>query len=507
MISKKLRNDLVLGTIVILLMTYAVLRQAAFYKDWWEGPGHYVQRINIPSSDVIRLAALGYDNLYADFLTLRAVQMFGASWRTPEGAEDPTAPIFNYFDVLTDLDPHFVPVYEMANLVISDDKGDHERGLEILKKGITKNPQDWRLPYLGMYTSLWGLDDPQRARLFLHYARNAKAPEHILRMSEYIERQSGRYYAAFDINIAHFLQYSQMGMDTEREIAYAKFQTILDGWYKLELARSMERYVEKTGNHPEMIEDILTEEFMPRFEAPTLDRLLPLLQAAVEQQLPPTQENQDLIREQASTLIEGLPPDPAGWWYFIEPTMRQTRIEKPLPATANLLRRFDYIFSMSLAAYDLNQLSSAGQQFILTFMQDEGRPPTHEEMAPHLGSDMYGGHFVYFPDYVGASGEPEPRYASTAMLRLYIVKDDPRIGLQGTLDDFPRRDGVFLPGLPPLLETLPSIWDFPEDVEWALCKGLTVGLRFEDHPEYQQEAITNPATFIHCETSVVLPPD
>src|SRR5690606_20622334 len=128
----KLRNDLILGAVVLALLAFCVVRQMNFYEDWWEGPGHYVQRIDIPSSDVIRIAALGYDNLYADFLTLRAVQMFGASWRTPEGVEDSTAPIYNYFDVLTDLDPHFVSVYELANLIISDDKGDHERGLDII---------------------------------------------------------------------------------------------------------------------------------------------------------------------------------------------------------------------------------------------------------------------------------------------------------------------------------------------------------------------------------------
>jgi len=503
----KLRNDLILGGIVLILMGYAIMRQAEFYSDWWEGPGHYVQRIDIPSSEVIRLAALGYDNLYADFLTLRAVQMFGASWRTPEGVEDATAPIFNYFDVLTDLDPHFVPVYELANLVISDDKGDHERGLQILQKGIRSNPKDWNLPYLGMYTSLWGLDDPQRARLFLHYAERANAPEHILRMNEYIERQSGRYYAAFDININHFLRYTQLGMDNEREITLHKFNTILDGWYKLELARAAERYLEATGEHPEMIEDFLVDEYMPRFEAPLIYRLLPLLDYAQEQGLPPDQESQDFIRENASTFIEGLPPDPTGYWYFIEPTARLTRVNDPRPSDASLPRQFDYFYSMSLSVHDLNAASSNAQEFIMSFMRDEGRPPTPEEMAPFLGGDFYGGHFAYFPDYIGARGEPEPRFASTAMLRLFINKDDPRMGMMGTIDDFPRREGVFLPGLPAHLETRPSIWDFPEDVDWALCKGLTVGLRFGDHPEWQLENLVDPATFVHCESTVVLPPD
>jgi hypothetical protein len=503
----KLRNDLVLGVIVALLMIFCIMRQANFYKDWWEGPGHYVQRIDIPSSDVIRLAALGYDNLYADFLTLRAVQMFGASWRTPEGVEDATAPIFNYFDVLTDLDPHFVPVYELANLIISDDKGDHKRGLEIIRKGIMHNPRDWKLPYLGMYTSLWGLDDPDSARIFLHFAQNARAPEHVLRMNEYIERQSGQYFSAFDINIGHFLRYTQLGMEDEREITMHKFQTILDGWYKLELARAAERFLNATGEHPRTIEDLLTEEYMPRFEAPVPMRLLPLLDYAKEHGLPPTQESQDFIRETASQTIVGLPPDPAGFWYFVEPTARQNRVDNPRPDTASLPDRFDYFFSMSLAAFDLNRVSGEAQEFIMTFMKDEGRPPTHEEMAPFLGGDFYGGHYEYFPDYVGASGEPEPRFASSATLRMYITKEDPRLGLMGTLDDFPLRQGVFLPGLPPYLETNPSIWDFPEDAEWALCKGLTVGLRYQDQPEWLRQQITNPATYVHCENTVVLPPD
>src|SRR5690606_21246135 len=97
----------------------------------------------------------------------------------------------------------------------------------------------------------------------------------VLRMNEYIERQSGRFYAAFDVNINHFLRYSQLDMDDEREITMHKFQTILDGWYKLELARAAERYLEATGEHPLAIEDILVEEYIPRFDAPVVHRLLP----------------------------------------------------------------------------------------------------------------------------------------------------------------------------------------------------------------------------------------
>lgn len=485
---------------IAVLMVYCVAVQRQHFTGWWAGSGKMIQTINLPNVDMIRVAALGYDNLYADFLMLRAVQMFGGDWETEDKT---TEPIYNYFDIMTELDPKYVDAYELGNLVLSDARKDHKLGLQILRKGIRHNPGAWRLTYLGMYTALWGMDDPKVAREFLYYARRANAPEHVLRMDEYIERQSGRYYAAFDINIEQHLRYHRLGMEAEVGLTANKFRTIIDGWNRVELARAADQFKAAKGRDPHVLEEVLVDPFTPRFRAPTMQRLV----AAIDHVLDTATDleaHSAEVREASMEDIVGLPPDPMGYWYYIEPEIRTSLAENPPRPTAPLIERYSYIQSAYEADLVLNQMAMRGQQKIMATVSEKGAPPTKAEMAGWTGSDLFGGHLVYIPDFVGASGQPEPRYFSTTTLRL-LKGEEPRRGLRGTLDQFPRRPLSVSPLLPPYLSTTPSIWDFPEDIDWALCQGLTPGIDWRDQDKAVIDRITNSETYRDCATNVRLP--
>lgn len=497
--SRRWLTDVVRVGFIVALLGYCVSVQRQNFDGWWAGSGKMIQRINLPNVEVIRVAALGYDNLYADFLMLRAVQMFGGDWEAEDGT---TEPIFNYFDIMTELDPQNPDAYELGNLVLSDARHDHTLGLKILRKGIIRNPGSWRLAYLGMYTALWGKNNPKTAREFLHYARRANAPEHVLRMEEYIERQSGRFEAAFEVNVEQHLRYRLRGMKAEEDLTNNKFSTIIDGWNRVELARAAERFHKDQGRHPHQLEELLVDPYTPRFRAPTMQRLVPALDYILDNAQDPA-AFADQVREASMEDVVGLPPDPRGYWYYIEPELL-----KDLPADdpdQGLLDRFPYIQSAHEAHLAINMQAGNAQQFIMSQVAEKGAPPSKADMAPSTTSDGFGGHFVYIPHFEPPSGGTAgPRYFSTSTIR-QLKNEEPRMGLRGLPSNFPPRPLIVSPLLPPYLTTTPTIWDFPEDIDWALCQGLTPGLRWDEQDPSATQRIANPVLFRDCPTAVTLP--
>lgn len=498
--DRRFGRDLLLGLLALALFGFVVGYQKVHYELWVVPSGKYVQKVRLPNVKAIEVAALGYDNLYADFLTLRAIQMFGAAWDTETGE---TRPIFDYFDILTSLDPHFIEVYELGHLVLSDEHRDHESALELIGKGISYNPGEARLPYLGIYTSLWEMNDPQRARVYLERMKHnvPDAPEHILRMEEYIERQSGRYHAAYDVNLGQFLRYTKYGMETEQSLAWGKFRAILDEWNRLELARAADSFRQKHGRHPKSIEEILADEdTVPRFEAPTLQALAREIDQSF-QDVADIETARDRIRDASMTEIVGLPPDPYGTWYYIETQLLQHVENNPdaYPPEMPFRERYPYFMSMAQGYEQLNSRAMDRQQTLLDKMRQDGTAPPHEEIADLLVYDNYGGHWVYFED-------PMRVFSTTTMRQ--IQQRDPRTGLSGTLENFPRRPMRVADGQTPYLQTEPSIWDFPEDIEWALCKGLEPGVPFDQQPQdLQDQANSRGVEYLHCDDHISPPDD
>jgi len=478
--------------LVVLLMLFCVKHQRDFYRDWWAGSGKYVQRVNIPKPEVIRVASLNYQNLVADYLTLRAVQMFGAAWETPDESNEP---IFQYFDVLTTLDPHFLEVYEFANLVLSDGRGAHDLALDILRKGIRENsdrPEAWRLPYLGMYTALWNLDDPDKAREFLKYANEIPdTPEHVLRMEEYIERKAGRFIAAFEVNLRQLLRYTDNSAKVEVDLAWMKFNTILDEWYKYELATAIEAFLAAEGRHPASMEELLLSRHCPSFRAPTLASVEAAINRRLEQLERGSLEDQaEQILEECQVDVVGLPPDPWGTWYFLS-SHALSEVESgalPISKDAPLQQRYPYLVSMNDRLLLVRDRTVAVKRRIYEAITEDGKAPGDAEMVNDLGWDQCGGHYIYDSQARNESGTLDPVFTSTSLLR-HDEGRDPRRGLTGTLRNYPARILPARPGEAPWLPSEPTIWDFPEDAEWALGFGLQPGVPFWNQPAELQEFV------------------
>ncbi len=107
------------------------------------GGGGPDERLYYPDGPLLRYASLGFQAPVADLVWLQATQYYGGYRR---GEHD-----LRYFDGLIDavvtLDPRFVEAYHFASLVHSITHHNHAGAIDILKRGILANPDDWRLPF------------------------------------------------------------------------------------------------------------------------------------------------------------------------------------------------------------------------------------------------------------------------------------------------------------------------------------------------------------------------
>ncbi len=449
-------RDLILGIAALALLLGAVLYQNKRLGDLGHRVFIYEQRINLPPSEVLRFVTLGYDNIYANWLWLVSIQAFGSGWRTEDGTE---RPIFNFFDTLTDVDPHFASAYRFGNLVIGDQRGDYELGQELLRKGTLLNWREYELPYLGVYNALWIAGNEAHARWFATMLRRIPdAPNFMLRLEEFIERTAGRYEMAFEYNVRYWLDYHLAGNEVERDLIEGRLRVMLDQWYRQELTNAAEYYLEVTGEHPREMEDLLEEEFMPAFEAPTFSNFVAALERREEQieRLPARREiPQEFINEvveESFEFILGLPPCPYGTWYMIHEPTRDGYVDHP--ELFDERHGLPYISSARGLLDLVNRHNMQAQEFILDFHATHGRKPTDEEISHLLVRDPLGGHFVYDRD------APEsPTFGvfySTAQRRI-MEGEDPRMGLWG-------------PGPFPI-HLAPRLSDFPEDREWGIEQG------------------------------------
>lgn len=142
----------------------------------------------LPSGEFLDQASLGYRNLAADILWVKAVQYYGG-YRL--GCND-LALFSHLVDVITDLDPQFIFAYLFGGLVIAEDLGYFEEGMAFIKKGIENNPTDWWLVFeLGFLNYVYARDFETAAHYFELASRLPGADEIAKRFAAFVSARAG----------------------------------------------------------------------------------------------------------------------------------------------------------------------------------------------------------------------------------------------------------------------------------------------------------------------------
>jgi tetratricopeptide (TPR) repeat protein len=145
----------------------------------------------LPRGEVLKPALLGYHQLGADLLWLRMVQVLGDR----VVRDQDYGWLYHALDVITTLDPQYLYAYDVGGTVLAELAGRYDLSNQILKKGLTPNPQSWRLPFLLGFNNFFHLGQPLEAADYMARAAGAHGMLHEGPPPPYIPRLASRLYA------------------------------------------------------------------------------------------------------------------------------------------------------------------------------------------------------------------------------------------------------------------------------------------------------------------------
>ena len=205
----------------------------------------------LPKGEYLRLAVLGYRQLVADIIWLQAVPHIGAKKDSQQGYSW----TYHAVDVLTDLDPHFVPPYQATGVFLGVLVGHHDEAIALLTKGIRHNPEVWQLPFLAGYIAFYELCDPVAGSQFFRVAAQLPgAPAYLPKLAARMTIMTGDPDAALE-----FLdRFSRSVSDEQvREALAQRMKEILQERDLRLLESSIPRYYAKYQRFPSKPDDLL----------------------------------------------------------------------------------------------------------------------------------------------------------------------------------------------------------------------------------------------------------
>jgi hypothetical protein len=151
------------------------------------------QELLLRSGAALEKMSLGYDSLLADIYWTRAVQYYGERLGTPGANFELLWPLL---DITTTLDPKLIVAYRFGAIFLSErgtaGAGRTDLAIDLVKRGIAANPDEWHLGLDLGFLYYWRLKDyPDAAAAYLAASRNPQAPSWIKLMAARIADKGG----------------------------------------------------------------------------------------------------------------------------------------------------------------------------------------------------------------------------------------------------------------------------------------------------------------------------
>lgn len=132
--------------------------------------------MQLPKAEYLKVASLGYSQLTADLLWLKAVQHIGERKISSRGYDW----IYKALDTVTTLDPKFVPPYEVGGLILTVLAAKVELSNSLLEKGMENNPEVWQFPFYLGFNQMFFLKDYKKAAWYMSRAASIKGSPYYL---------------------------------------------------------------------------------------------------------------------------------------------------------------------------------------------------------------------------------------------------------------------------------------------------------------------------------------
>ncbi len=215
----------------------------------------------LPSGTFLKGAALGYDEILADLLWIKAVGYFGGHARTDRNYTW----LAHLLDVVTTLDPLYQYPYEFGGVILAAEVGDVDKSIALLKKGMKNvsigDPRYWYFPFFLAYDYMYHKNDYITAAHYLEQA--TKFPQ----SPTYLPRLVARLYANADSPEVAVTFLQEMIKATEKQDLRDRLKERLDQVIHRANMKMFKQGIEafylKFQKYPASIEELLTAGILP----------------------------------------------------------------------------------------------------------------------------------------------------------------------------------------------------------------------------------------------------
>ncbi|HBF33641.1 TPA: hypothetical protein DDW35_03665 [Candidatus Sumerlaeota bacterium] len=221
----------------------------------------YRDSMVLPRKEFVKYLCFGYDNFYADFLYIRAIQAFGGPWRQfiKDGQSVP-----EIFETIVELDPRFQEVYEFGSMVIAEDAKQPRRAIELNAIGVLADPKRYKPAYWNAYISWWTLKSANETKFWVGRASKAPdCPDYVRRIINHVEKETGQYSAAMERWIASYLSAFKERDAPMQQTASAQIIDIADHLSQDTMHKALQKYYDENGKKlPDSLEALVARGYL-----------------------------------------------------------------------------------------------------------------------------------------------------------------------------------------------------------------------------------------------------
>ena len=209
-----------------------------------------------PSGKFVEEISIGYNELFADLVWLRAIQYFGEHRMTDSKYEH----LYHILDILTTLDKKFIHAYTFGALLLEHSAGDSASVNLLLRKGEFNNPQRWEIPFTrGFIYYIFRAANKKAAMFFLRSSKKPDAPDMCKRFAGFTYQKIGDKFMALKLwqNI-----YENSNNQLEKETALRHMKEMIMLIQMDTLSVVLVRYTQQMGKLPLSIKEMVNYGFL-----------------------------------------------------------------------------------------------------------------------------------------------------------------------------------------------------------------------------------------------------
>ncbi len=183
------------GLLIVLTYVLAIAVNYYAYSAYRTNTNMFTQMLYLPSGKYLKPASFGYYALLSDFVYLWSIQYYGDPQFSPRMEY-----LKHTYDIITELDPYFAEAYQTGALFMFYEGRNPSAGMELLDKGIEKNPNEWVIAADAGFYCIMNLKDKRRAaKYFEKVVKIPTAPAQAKRLLAGMHFQIGDKIHAFQL--------------------------------------------------------------------------------------------------------------------------------------------------------------------------------------------------------------------------------------------------------------------------------------------------------------------